>query len=693
MRIALIALIALVLPQDKPTWPQLVERGKKDVERMKELRAAMPREHFDLAALSKSLDGDPAKAAEFVKARIALEPVRGFAKGAQGALVSGSAGWADRALLLAALVPGQSPKLVRGTLAAAKQPALPGSPAAIAAAAPADVAARLKIDPARLEKKSLAAAEAAAASREQAWTRIRRDLDALAAALDAAGVAPPQAVAAPPDEVWWVRIGDRDYGKPDGAEERAAISPSEIPSEDAHKLQIRMKIRQGDAETVVLHVAFNTMDLFGRSLTLSTVAGENTAKLNKLQSMKAKDHLDVLAATTVFVPLLSGGAKPVTGHPFDLTGSKVAVKNGAIQKLGGALATIEDLPFGEEKKKKELTGASLEVVLSPPDGAPVVATRELLAKGSTGRQRVFDLLATREILVLPGDLRGDFALDRALESDIAVKEALLRQMQPKALFVEKRPSRLNARLYQFALARAAARRELAAGLKMPVGPGTTVVSFVSRVLDGKPSKVRGGFDILCNRTQNLAAASSWKADPAFAAGIVDTALEHEVHRIKGAHSNASVRMEQAKGEGLRVERQGDRLRVVVPGTPAAWYTIDPATGSCLGYTDEGGGQDMAEYATLLADTLEEIREWQSHAELLNSVLECAMNALEAQDAEGSFARCMAGVAIGEAFGWAAGGIIGGAAGDNPFARLGGMGLEDWMTDTFGDALEGAMGGH
>src|SRR5262249_59123738 len=111
----------------------------------------------------------------------------------------------------------------------------------------------------------------------------------------------------------------------------------------------------------------------------------------------------------------------------------------------------------------------------------------------------------------------------------------------------------------------------------------------------------------------------------------------------------------------------------------------------LGYTDEGGGQDMAEYATLLADTLEEIREWQSLADTLNSVLECAMSAIDAADSERSLAQCLAGVAIGEAFGWAAGGIIGGAAGDNPFARIAGMGAEDALNGALGDAMSGALG--
>jgi len=74
-----------------------------------------------------------------------------------------------------------------------------------------------------------------------------------------------------------------------------------------------MKIRQGEEEIVVLDASFRTMDLFGRVLTFSTVAGENTRKLTGLQNGKPKDYLDVMAATSVFVPLLSGGAKTRVG--------------------------------------------------------------------------------------------------------------------------------------------------------------------------------------------------------------------------------------------------------------------------------------------------------------------------------------------------------------------------------------------
>jgi hypothetical protein len=495
MRLALLALIPLLLPQDKPTWPQIVERGQKNLEREREFRAAIPREGFDPEALAKSLGGDPVKAAEFVRTRIAIEPVRGFVKGAQGALVSRRAGWADRALLLATLVADKSPSLVKGTLAAAKQPVFAVAPAPVPAVTAAEVAGRFKTDAARLEKKEKDSAAAAAAFRERLQARIRRDLDAVAEALQTAGVKPPAAVAAPSDEVWWVRIGDKDYERPEGAEERAVV-----------------------------------------------------------------------------------------------------------------------------------------------------------------------------------------ALDLLLQADIAVKEAVLPKIQAKALFVEKRPLRLNARLYEFALARTSGTKE---------ARGTAVVTFVRRIVDGRPAKIRAGFDLLANPATNLAAPAGWPENPAFAAGIADTALEHEVHRAPGPHANTSVQLEAAVAakQALKVEQEGGRIRVVVPGKTRAWYEIDPVTGGCLGFMEEGGGQDMAEYATLLADRLEEIREFQSHVDLVNSILECAMNALEAADSEASFARCAAGVAIGEAFGWASGGIIDGAAGDNPYARLGGMALGDML----GDALDAAMG--
>jgi hypothetical protein len=434
------------------------------------------------------------------------------------------------------------------------------------------------------------------------------------------------------------------------------------------------------------------MDVFGRELSVGNVAGDHADRLIKAKGRKSAEYVDAVAGTSVFVPLVSGAGKPVTGLPFDLTGSKVPVQNGVIQGLKKATGFLDQLP-GPEPAKKELTAAWIEVEVTAPGTAPLVARRDLLRKGSKGRQRVFDLLSTREILVLPGEVSTDFALDLLLESDIAAKDALLQQISPKALVAERHPARLNPKLYQFALAQAAARAKKAT----PAPARPTLVSFVHRILEGKPVRIRAGFDILVNPPPPVAAKpASWRESVSLAAGLRDTALEHELHKSKGAHANTSVQLEKAIAEkaALKVEKSGDRLRVVVPGKPGSWYEVDPKTGGCLGYVDEGGGQDMTEYAMLVADKLEEIREWQSHAELLNDVLDCAMQAIDAADSETAFAHCLAGVAIGEAFGWAAGGIIGGAAeaAGTPWARFAGMGLEDWLNDTLGDAMDGAMGG-
>jgi hypothetical protein len=320
MRIALIAIIAVVLSQEKPTWVQIITRGEKNLERLRTLKSTMPQEGFDPAALSKSLGGDPDKAAEFLRTQIAGErcELRRAPRGARVAArgmgrpgaAPGDAGRGQISRLVKRIARGHEAARVRGD---AGGRACGGSP---------DRGGRHEArDRSGAPAKKVRTRPTAAAAHEQAWTRIRRDLDAVASALQSAGATPSAPVAPPSDEVWWVRIGDKDYGRPDGAEEKSVHSPAELPADGVHKVTIRMKIRQGETETTVLDVSLRTMEVFGRVLTLSNVAGEDPKKLTRSKSVKIKDQPDVMAATGVFVPLLTGGGKPISGHPFDLTGS------------------------------------------------------------------------------------------------------------------------------------------------------------------------------------------------------------------------------------------------------------------------------------------------------------------------------------------------------------------------------------
>jgi hypothetical protein len=258
-----------------------------------------------------------------VRTKIAGEPVRGFVKGAQGALVSRRAGWADRALLLATLVADKSPQLVRGSLAAAKQPAFAGAPGAEAPAEIADVAAKLQVDPKRLQKKAQEADAAAAAFQATGEDRIERDLEAVAAALQSAGSPRRRRSRPAPDEVWWVRIGDKDFGRPEGAEEKSVHAPAELPADEVHRLTIRMKIQQGETETTVLDVTYRRWTSSVACSPCPTSRETIPRSSPDRKSAKTRDHLEVMAATGVFVPVLSGAGKPISGHPFDLTGSKL----------------------------------------------------------------------------------------------------------------------------------------------------------------------------------------------------------------------------------------------------------------------------------------------------------------------------------------------------------------------------------
>ncbi len=665
------ALLLLVLaPQDKPTWEQIVERGKKNVERLRGLRDGLPRAEFDPKALAKELGGDLEKSTSFVRDAIGHESYRGFLKGAQGTLVSRRGNAADRALLLAALLDGKEPKLVRGSLPPEKQPAPSVVPPAARPLDVAGVAARLQVDPERLKKKAEARELLAGEAAKQLQDRAARDREAVAAALDAAKIPLPPAPE-PDGETWWVRVGDRDLLKPEGAVEEEVHA--EPPPAAFHRIVLRMIIKAGGEEAPVLDVGYRAADLFGRTLTIQNVPGDDPGRLPRLKSKAQKAQLDALAATTLFVPLLTGGKEPITGHPFDLDGVRRPVTNGVIQKLEGVLKLFDDLP-GE---KKTLEACWLELETHAPGAEPRRVRRTIFA-GKAGRQKVLDLLQTRDLLIAPGSLSGDFVLDRVLEADVASKDLLLSRLKKPSLVPEALPSRTPSALWAFAARRSTGGLSATAPL---------VVSHVRRILDGARVKVRGGIDILSNGVAG-APGTSWKDNPALAAGILDTALEHEVHKgVPGEHANASVALEKSKAP-LKAEVVDGRPRVKVAG---GWYDVDPATGSCLGMMAEGGGQDMTEYATLLVNKIEEIREWQAYGERLEAALDCVMSALDSDDPERTFALCMASAAIGEAFGWAAGGILGGAAGDSPWARLGAMAAEDWMNDTLGDATDAATG--
>ena len=615
---------------------------------------------------------DPAALARWIQQRIAFEPYEGFMKGPQGTLVSGRANSADKALLLAELLKraGVSAQLVRGTLPADRQPKA-GQPEDLGKpptdAQVNDVAKRLGMDGAALRTALNASQVRHEKLLENLWTRTDRDIGAVAGALTAARVNVPAAAAwQAPAEHWWVRTeaGDLDptLGQPAGTE-TAVCALDDIPADRFHTVAIRVRVAGRGGENAFLDRSFRTVDLFGQTVAVANAPVGFAKTLESGGKLTAQAIFNAAGAVTEFQPQIFVGGKALKGDAFDLDGKKVGPKGGRSDKakdLGGGMGGLfGGLSGGEGEEQKpakassgtvRLTAAYLEVELAAPGAAqPVRIRRDLLRPESSGRQRVLDLLAVREILVMPDEVTPDFVNNALLEYADAWRKWLgeheAADFNPLKVDAYQSQPYFDPTLYNFGMLRRNQLRRLSEtrlGGAQWVHPRPMVASYVRRLVDATRPTMVAGIDILENTLVPLGpAAGDWRKQLAFAAGLLDTALEHEVIAGPGARSNTSVYLEQALAKGQQpVAAQGSLPRdvrlsavakaqlqqqlrgaavVLVPQEPSSWYRVDLATGATLGYVEGGGGQEMAEYAELIALDIEMYSTFKFWADLFRCI--------------------------------------------------------------------------
>jgi hypothetical protein len=637
---------------------ELDEGGAQQFQNYASLARELRARPIDLDEALEKIGRDPATLAGWIQQHIAFEPYEGFMKGAQGTLVSGRANSADKALLLAELLhrAGVSVKLVRGTPAGAPQvkAALPEEPNTPPTDQQLnDTAARMGIDGAELRSGLTAVQVRHQKLLENLWTRVDRDVAAVGGALDAAHVRVPGAAGpAIPAERWWVRTdkGDLDptFGQPGGSE-TSTHEIEELPSDQFHRMTIRVHIASGGGESTVLESSFRSADLFGQTVVVGNVPldfGKNLANAGKAT---AQSVFAAAGAVTKLQPQIMAGGKTQAGEAFDLQGNKVAAgggrsdaASGAGGGMGGLLGGLSG-EEGEEQKKGEqaktgtvsLTAAYVDIDLDGPGQAQAIhIRRDLLLPGSTGRQRILDLLATREILVLPDQVTPEYVDNLLLQYADAWRQWISAHKRdsfnPLNIREYQDMPHFEATLYAFGLLRRAELRHLSEsrlGRITWAAPRPTVVSYVRRFVDANRPAVAAGIDILENTLLPLeGAAPDWRHHFAFAAGILDTALEHEVVSGPGVRSNTSVYLEQALRQGRRpmavqvslpsdlpvsaIAREqiqgqlGEAAVVVVPQTPSSWYRVNLTTGATLGYVEGGGGQELSEYAEKIAMDVE-----------------------------------------------------------------------------------------
>jgi len=623
---------------------------------------------LDANALVARVGRDPAALTKWVREQVRYEPYAGFMKGSRGAIVSRRANAADKALLLAEAMQacGIKAQLVRGKLDPKSQPAveLPPTddapepqPAALQAFA---TAAGLPVERAQaLLREGQASRQAIA---EDLWTRFQRDFDVVAAQVQAANLpTPPSPAFTAPDEHWWVRTDAGDFDptiepKP-ASQESAVYQLKALPADAFHTLALRMKIKRDDGgENVVLDTTLRTADLFGHTVVLGNMPVEGMDKLEKLgsaaQAPTPQQVVAALASTTKFQPQLSTPAGPVAGAPFDLAGNvlpmtkgrfdHVADAGGAQRNAFGGLGGFGGGGEKKEEKKQRLAACWVEFALAGPgSNSPLTLRRDLLrapagadASPDAAAQTVLDLLAMRELLVLPEEISGAFVTDATLDFTTQWVDHLgeiigALGQRPLSMKNYTGAPRLSATLLGFGSSRRAALRRLRdARFKdvTYVHARPTLVSHTRRFVAGPQPRSVAGIDILHNDLVALGPkAGDWSGSFTLAAGVLDTALEHVCNPGPGPHANSSVLLDQALLSGAKpvvgaggakvseaarrqMEADGARVaHVVIPGPTAAWYRVDLDTGMSLGYVEGGGGQDISEYAEI-ADIIIQLKE-------------------------------------------------------------------------------------
>ena len=646
---------------------------------------------LDASALVAAAGRDPAALTRWVREQIRYEPYHGFMKGSAGAVVSRRANAADKALLLAEALQsaGVKAQLVRGKIDPKLQPGTELPPPETTpdpdAAALESFAAAAGLPAARLRAlldEGRAAREAAA---EKLWTRFQRDFDLVAAQLQQANVpTPPAAQFTPPDEHWWVRTdaGDLDptFDTKPAAQELGVFDLKKLPPDALHTLTVRIKISRDDGtQSVLLDAPLRAPDLFGRTIVVGNMPLDTMDKLEKLgQGAKPPTPEQVVAAlasATKFQPQVSTPNGPVAGAPFDLAGNVLPMSGGRLQgvaDVGGAARGGFGGGFGgalggggdEKKQATKLNGCWVEFVLAGPgSNAPVTVRRDLLTEAraaaeaaapkdkDAAAQKVLDLLAVREVLVLPEELSSAFVTDATLDFTAQWADHLASIMgglaqRPVSLKNYAGAPRLNPALFGFANGRRVALRRLRDGRFKDttyVHARPTVVSHTLRFVAGKQAKSVAGLDILHNDLVALGPkAPDWQGSFALALGVLDTALEHVANAAGDQHSNTSVLLDRALLEGrqpavaatpdalgaLKVSEAarkqmrdgGDRLaHVVVPGETSAWYAVNLDTGASLGYVEGGGGQDTSEYV-VVTDIIIQLKEvFEFYADLFKCI--------------------------------------------------------------------------
>lgn len=572
-----------------------VQEGR-DVEkllRLAEERHRAAPDPSDVRAAAERLGRDRARIAAFVRDEIAFEPYGGILRDARGTLLTRAGNGLDRALLLGALLEasGEKIRLVQATLSDAdggrlRDAVKPPPPekardlaelARLLGADPKDVEAGGKADGALAAEALRLAEPAAAAVREAIGPREERPL-------------------AVPREHFWVQVekpgGWEDVDPSPIAVEKKDPRPVEAKELAARRRSVRFGLVlhrrvDGKAEALpLLSVPFDLSAVAWQPIHFVLLpAGEKPA------GRDAESRAKAIRAARVFRAGLRVAGRMHGAAPFDLEGKTYAVGKGgelgAVREIARGLGNLLE-KFDE--KKAPVIGMDrldLEVAIREPGAPERVLRRTLLTPSKPLRPL--------------GVVRASFLVDAGLlpagerhrrDLGVVVRNAagLRAALAGKRGHVDP-----DGEVSSLLLRYADLRRRVAGGGPRFLQPSPGVVAATRQLwVDDATGElsVREGIDLFEN--------PGTCGNRTMLVGAAETALEHLM--LEGGGGSAWPQLEQGRLSGAKPRiAEGANGRLNVSWSDRAWWSVDPATGSCVGRVTGGGGQAVIEYAYNAAD--------------------------------------------------------------------------------------------
>ncbi len=605
----------------------LAPTAEQDVDFNERLLRALERRHretpdpTDPRAAAARMGYDRERIRAFV-AGLGWEPYIGILRDASGTLLAGGGNSYDRALLLQAMLEaaGEKTRLMKGDLAAPEGEKLLDSFRKRKAPArpPVDLkalATELGVDAAGLEA-------AVGARRREESTLVDEIVDA--AKVEAERVAPlagplkGRAAIAPKDYVWvqvtdpaskeWVEVDTAPVELTKGA--GTPLTPGMLAAQRRSVLFRLVMHRKAGAKAepvVLLNVPADLALAAWKPIELMLLPLHGQLPpTGKLRDLQGKARVDAFRAAKTFRAGLILDGKYYGGIPFDLSGAlhdvdaggrvgpAKALGGGVGKAFGGALGGFG----GEEPKAAESSIESLvlEVAVREPMTAERVHRRTVYAsaKPEDGVQP-FPCLRYSFLVdsaPLPEGERSRREVAAFVRNVPALRRLLQGQLEGTH-FTQQ--SEISSVLLRFGDAR---RRALAA-----IGEGAAVLqdrvgicAETSQIaLDDANGRVllRRGIDIMDNSARFEDGPRTLKV------GLAETALECLLvtRRWPGdVSASAWTAMERARLLGGKAEVTDQKGMKEIRWSPAAWWSIDPATGTCVGRVRSGAGQGLIETA-------------------------------------------------------------------------------------------------